>query len=105
MVVQLPREPETDATLADDAESGVIDDARARHRRERWAGAIGLLFGLGGGGRGSGKARQGGSGATPAGSGHNSVRPLAVVPGRGVVTNEFGLMSAGVGWAVFAARL
>jgi photosystem II stability/assembly factor-like uncharacterized protein len=111
MVVQLPTEPEIDPTSSDDVEAGVIDDARARHRRERWAGAvvaaiavgIGLLFGLGGGGGGSGAGRQpGGSGSSPS-AGHSSSRAVGVLAGRGVSASEFGLLAPGVGWGVLGS--
>jgi hypothetical protein len=108
MVVQLPTETETEPTTADDVEAGVIDDARARHRRERWAGAImaaiavaiGLAFGLSGGGGGSGAGRHPrGSGPSPS-AGHNSSRPVAVIADRAVSATQFGLLAPGVGWAV-----
>lgn len=109
MVVHLP-EPETDSTRAPDAadvEAGVIDDARARHRRERWAGAVvaliaagvGLFFALGGGGGDTGAGVKGERGNSPSRATHQSSRPLAVVTRISHVT-EFGLLSAGAGWAI-----
>jgi photosystem II stability/assembly factor-like uncharacterized protein len=106
MVVQLPTEPEVDPTSADYVEAGVIDDARARHRRERWAGAtvaaiavgIGLLFGLGGGGGGSASPRRHDGGRPPGAAKHVAVQASGVVTHvRSVL--EFGLLAPGVGWA------
>src|ERR1700722_13171235 len=85
MVVQLPSEDDV-AASPPDVEAGVIDDARARHRRERWAGAIvtliavgiGLLFGLGGGGGGSAPAGHHHGHAPTRATGQSS-RPLAAV--------------------------
>jgi len=113
MVVQLPPEKhvadspaDLDAGVTEDVEGGVIDDARARHRRERWAGAIvaliavglGLVFGLGGGGGGSASPGRHGGGRPPGAATHGSAQV------SGVVTHvrtalEFGLLAPGVGWA------
>jgi photosystem II stability/assembly factor-like uncharacterized protein len=108
VVVQLPSEPEVDTQPAE-IDAGVIDDARARHRRERWVGAIvaalaviaGLLFGFGGGGGGgAGAGRHGGAGGNPGGASRNSTKPATALALRGVSANEFGLMSSGTGWGV-----
>jgi photosystem II stability/assembly factor-like uncharacterized protein len=106
MVVQLPPDREA-APPPLDVEAGVIDDARARHRRERWGAAaiaavglgIGLLFGLGGGGGGPSTRHQARSGGAPGASGQRSLRPLAMIARPQHVT-EFGLLAPGVGWAI-----
>jgi photosystem II stability/assembly factor-like uncharacterized protein len=106
MVLQLPTEPEADPTPADDVEAGVIDDARARHRRERWAGAfvaaiavaIGLVFGLNGGGGGSAAPGRHDGGRPPGAAKHGSAQASGVVTHVGSVL-EFGLLAPGVGWA------
>jgi photosystem II stability/assembly factor-like uncharacterized protein len=106
MVVQLPPEHEP-TELQSEVEAGVIDDARARHRRERWAAAIfcaiavaiGLVLGLSGGGGGSRAADHhlGGSG-TPGAAGRDSSQPVAVTV-RTPSVMQFGLLAPGVGWA------
>jgi photosystem II stability/assembly factor-like uncharacterized protein len=106
MVVQLPNHDDGIERPAD-IEAGVIDDARARHRRERWAGAIvaaiavgiSLWFGLGGGGGGSGAGRRHDRGSAPNRATHRPAQPLAVVTQLRNIT-EFGLLAPGVGWAV-----
>jgi photosystem II stability/assembly factor-like uncharacterized protein len=104
MVLQLPSEKDAIEPPAA-VEAGVIDDARARHRRERCAGAVvaalavaaGLLFGLSGGGGGSGAGgHHGGSGAPNAASRSSSESP-AVITHTPPVT-QFGLASADLGW-------
>lgn len=107
MVVQLPSEPEIGPTPAAAVEAGVIDDARARHRRERWAGAIvalialgvGLFFGAGGGGGGSGPGRRHNGGRGDAGAtARGASQPVAVLT-RTPYAMQFGLLAPGVGWS------
>lgn len=107
MVVQLPTEPGVEPPPVEDVEAGVIDDARARHRRERLAGAIvalivvgvGLFFGLGGGDGGGGAGHRHHRGNGPNRAAHERSRPLAVVTHIGQIT-EFGLLAPDVGWAL-----
>ena len=109
MVVQLPPDQELEQRL-EDAEAGVIDDARARHRRERWAGvivaaiavAIGLAFGLSGGGGGSGRGRHDRDRGAPNGASHQSSRPVAVAT-RTPYVMQFGLLAPGAGWSANGA--
>jgi photosystem II stability/assembly factor-like uncharacterized protein len=109
MVVQLP--PENDvAPPPADVEAGVIDDARARQRRERWAGAIvaalavaaGLVFGLSGGGGGTGAGRHHGGGSAPGAGVRGSSQPVAVITHTPYVM-QFGLLAPGVGWSANGA--
>jgi len=103
MVVQLPPEHDTPPAPAE-VEAGVIDDARARHRRERWAGAIlaaiaivaGLIFAFGGGG-GAGAGKRGHGGGLPSGAAAQPARPVAIITRAPSVT-QFGLAAPGVGW-------
>lgn len=109
MVVQLPSD--RDAEPRQHTEAGVIDDARARHRRERWAGAIiaalavavGLLLAFGGGGGSSGPSghHQHGRGA-PGAAVRGASPPVAVVT-RPPAVMQFGLLAPGVGWSANGA--
>jgi photosystem II stability/assembly factor-like uncharacterized protein len=104
MVVQLPSEPEVEAQPAE-IEAGVIDAARARHRRERWGAAVvaaiavgvALLFGLGGGGGGAASPGEHQGGRPPVAGSHASSQTPGLVTHVGSVL-ESGLMAPGVGW-------
>ena len=109
MVIQLPSEKDAIEQPAD-AEAGVIDDARARHRRERWVGAIaaalavaaGLVFGLSGGGGGSGGARHHGGRGAPGAAVRGSSQRVAVTT-RTPHVMQFGLLAPGIGWTANGA--
>lgn len=105
MVVQLP--PDQDSSPhPTDVEAGVIKDARARHRRERWAGATiaalaiaaGLAFAFDGGGGGGSAASGRDHGRRPPRGGNQPSSQIS-----GTVTHvrsvlDFGLLAPGVGW-------
>lgn len=114
MVVQTPPEPSAPdppqqhriLDSPEQADAGVIDDARARQLRQRMAGltlaaiavAAGLVLGFSGGRGGSDAGGHHRSGGSPGGAGNGGSRPVAVIAGPGISANEFGLMAPNIGW-------
>jgi photosystem II stability/assembly factor-like uncharacterized protein len=92
-----------------DVDAGVIEDARARQRRQRWVGALivlivaalvaGLIAGFGGGG-GAGATRHGQGGSAGAGAAARGASEVAqAVTGTPPFLGLFGVLAPGVGWA------